>query len=107
MVKTIYGDQVPVRGLNDRYSGGAINALTGTPWLVDRLISRWCRQITGAGSSPILSGSFPLSEKMRVNKCLADCSGAFKRSIERQMPLLLKIAISFACFLNGELMLLI
>ncbi|AQT47735.1 hypothetical protein BBC0122_016330 [Bartonella choladocola] len=26
MVKAIDGDQVPVRGLNDRYSGGAINA---------------------------------------------------------------------------------
>ncbi|WP_369805747.1 hypothetical protein [Bartonella choladocola] len=59
------------------------------------------------GQFPILSGSFLLSEKMRVKKCLADCSDAFKRSIERQMPLLLKIAISFACFLNGELMLLI
>ncbi|WP_420354892.1 hypothetical protein [Bartonella choladocola] len=50
MVKTIDADQVPVCGLNDRYSGGAINALTGTPWLVDGLISRWCRRITGAGS---------------------------------------------------------
>ena len=52
MVKTIYDDQVPVCGLNDRYSGGAINALTGTPRLVDRLMSRWCRQLTGAGSPP-------------------------------------------------------